>query len=324
LALWNWKPNYSQKIWIPIFLDIFTTNKSGVKSYKQDNLTEKNIHSVPIVHIKDFIFNNYQKLAIESPTKLITADKFIDTVHFGSINRIKLNEQEINKANADTAPKALKMKTLVSQDQKVDKQIKTDLRKNKFVKFSSKMNPETDFAQLRQFHRIDDQMKPLKPIVIPKPEFEFHDILSISTNYPQIARRLGFILDFIVPFDGTIPVSNVVTLITNDLQFSNSDTVVSAPPTAYQLTSKGFYAADKPNSVFKQGFVRINTPEFTVLQMDADGAAIKTQQITESKTKEVAEFYKVRSEVRMDMRKVKTVGRGQHRVKDVKKSTTTC
>lgn len=304
----------------PDFFGHIFHNQIRVKSYKQDNFTEKNIHSVPIVHIKDFIFNNYQKLAIDSPTKLVTADKFIDSVHFGSINRIKLNEQEINKVNNDTAPRALKMKTLATQDVAVDKQLKTDLRKNKFVKFSAKMNPETDFAQLRKFHRIDEQMKPFKPIVIQKPEFEFHDIISIATNYPQIARRLGFILDFLVPFDGTIPVTNVVTLITNDLQFTNTDTVVSAPPTAYQLTSKGFYAADKPNSVFKQGFVRINTPEFTVLQMDADGAAIKTQQITESKTKEVAEFYKVRSEVKMVMRKGKTNARGQHRVKDVKKA----
>lgn len=280
-----------------------------VKSFKQENLDDKNIHSVPMLHIKDFLLNNYQKLAIDSPTKLVTADKFIDPQHFGSINRIILNEQEINKVNNESEVKSVKMKNLVSQDSKIDSQVKTDLRKNKFMKFSAQMKPETDFAQLRQFHRIDQQMKPIKPIVIKKPEFEFHDILSITTNFPQIARRLGFILDFLIPYDGSLPVANTTNLLIENFAFSNTDTIISTPPTAYQLTSKGFYIADKSNSVFKQGFVRINTNEFSVMQLDTDGAAIKTQQITENKTKEVAEFYKARSEMKMAVNKKSRVKR---------------
>ena len=270
-----------------------------VKSFQQDNFSDKNIHSVPLIHIKDFVLNNYQKLAIESPTKLVTADKFVDTNVFGSINRIKLNEQEISKVNDEKTVRKVQMKTLMNQDMTVDKQVKSDLRKSKFMKFSPQMNPTTDFAQLRQFHRIDAQMKPVKPIVIKKPEFEFHDIVSITTNYPQIARRLGFVLDFIVPFEGSLPVNSIVSLMTENMNFTSSDTVISTPPTAYQLTSNGFYIADKQDSIFKQGFVRINTSQFSVVQMDADGAALKTQQITESKTREVAKFYEVRSEAKM-------------------------
>lgn len=268
-----------------------------VKSFEQEQLNDKNIHSVPMLHIKDFLLNNYQKLAIDSPTKLISADKFIDPQHFGTINRITLNEAEINKANNETEVKSLKMKNLVAQNTKIDAQIKTDLQKNKFIKFNAQMKPESDFAQLRQFHRIDQQMKPIKPISIKKPEFEFHDIVSITTNFPQIARRLGFILDFLIPYDGSLPPANTTSLIVENFAFTSANTVVSTPPTAYQLTTKGFYIADKTNSVFKQGFVKINTNEFSVVQLDTDGAAIKTQQITENKTKEVAEFYKARSEM---------------------------
>ncbi len=290
-----------------------------VNSFQQDNFTDKNVHTVPILHIKDFILKNYQQIAIDSPKNFVTADKFIDPLHFGSINRMKINELEINKINQNTTPKNIKLKTLVTKDINVDKKLKTDIRASKFVKFSPIMNPETDFAQLRQFHRVDQRMKPLKPIIIKKPEFEFHDILSITTNYPQIAKRLGLILDFIVPFDGAMPVANVVTLITNDMTFTLADTVVSAPPTAYQLTSKGFYIADKPNSIFKQGFVRINTPEFSVVQMDADGMALKTQQITETKTREIADFYKARAEVKFEHIGRAGAKKRKLTIKDVKK-----
>jgi hypothetical protein len=283
----------------PALFDNLFHEQIKVNAFEQENLTSKNIHTVPMLHVRDFVLKNYQKLAIESPARMVTADKFIDPEAFGKINRVQLNEQEINKINSDKTTQPVQMRKLVTEDKDTDKNFKTQLRKDKYVKFSAQMNPKKDFAQLRQFHRIDAKLKPYKPITIKKPEFEFHDILSITTNYPQIARRLGFVLDFLVPFDGSIPATGVVQLIADDLAFSMENTVVSTPPTAYQLTSNGFYVGDRSDSIFKQGFVKINTSQFSVVQMDADGAAMKTQQITENKTKEVARYYQVRSEVQV-------------------------
>ena len=56
------------------------------------------------------------------------------------------------------------MRKLVTEDKTEDKNFKTELRKTKFTKFSAQMNPKKDFAQLRQFHRIDAKLKPYKPI----------------------------------------------------------------------------------------------------------------------------------------------------------------
>ena len=281
----------------PVLFDNLFHKNIKVNAFEQENLTKKNIHTIPTVHVRDFVLKNYQKIAVETPSRLVSADKFIDPEVFGKINRVQLNEQEINKINSEKNTSPVQMRKLVTEDKTEDKNFKTELRKTKFTKFSAQMNPKKDFAQLRQFHRIDAKLKPYKPIKINKPEFEFHDILSITTNYPQIARRLGFVLDFILPYDSSIPAKGVIQIIADDLAFSMDNTVVSTPPTAYQLTSLGFYVGDKPSSIFKQGFVKINTPQFSIVQMDADGIAMKTQQITENKTKEVARYYQVRSEV---------------------------
>jgi len=268
-----------------------------VKAFEQENLTNKLIHSVPTLHVKDFLMQNYRKVAVENPTRFVSPDVFIDPSKFGTINRVKLNEQAIERASAAQVRQPLQVRQIATTDQSADQQFKTVLRREKFVRFSEKMDPVNDFAQLRQFHMIDAKLKPMAPTEIKKPQFEFHDILAVSSGYPQIMRRFAFILDFVVPFQNQLPASGTITFAFSNLEFTHKGTTVSTPPTAYTLTSQGFYVADRTNSVFRQGFVRINTPEFTVVQVDADGAGIKANNMAETKTREVAQFYQVRSEI---------------------------
>ena len=59
------------------------------------------------------------------------------------------------------------------------------LRKNKAIPFSQSPNPIFDFAQLKNFHGLYDKTEVQNFNPIPKPDFEFHDILSIIASYPQ-------------------------------------------------------------------------------------------------------------------------------------------
>ncbi len=268
-----------------------------VKGFEQENLSNKLINSVPLVHIKDFVLNNYKQIAIESPTRGVSPDKFIDPARFGPINRVKLDQQQIERAGSAQIRRPLRLMQLSKLDTTADEQVKTNLRRDKFVKFNVRINPQNDFAQLRQFHGIDAKMSPLKPFTIPKPRFEFHDILAVSASYPQIMRRYGFILDFLIPYSTTIPYTGSIALVPGNIVFGRENTKVSTPSTAYQITQRGFYIADRPGSIFSQGFVKINSDTFSVVQVDADGAAIKATTMAESKTKEIADFYRVKSEV---------------------------
>lgn len=268
-----------------------------VKAFEQENLSGKMIHSVPLLHVKDFLMTNYRQAAVESPTRMVTPDKFIDPARFGNISRVKLNEQAIERTQSANLRQPVQLRQIVQADNSSDQQFRTTLQRDKFVRFTPQMNPANDFARLRQFHRLDEKLKPARPMEIKKPDFEFHDILAVASGYPQIMRRFGFILDFMVPVPENVPVNSIITFAYENLTFGENQTKVSTPPTAYQLTSRGFYAADRNESLFRQGFVKINTPGFTVIQVDADGTAIKANNMAEAKTREIARFYQVRSEV---------------------------
>lgn len=287
----------SENIDSELFKSIFHSDIK-VDDFKEEDLSGKNIFSFPAKHINDFVIKNYREVAIASPTRLVSADKFVDETKFGSVSRMKLDVNTIDEVETPNRKTPIKASNLYFKNDNDDQIFKTELRRNKFVRFQKQMNPKDDFVQLRQFHKIDKTLKTrLAPIQMEKPRFEFHDITSVINSYPQIMRKLGFILDFIIPYNSAIPNSGTMSLVINSLEFDEEGTTVSLPASAFNITSNGFYIADKPNTMFKQGFVKINTDEFSVVQIDADGTALKTHNMAENKIQEVARFYEVKAEL---------------------------
>lgn len=179
---------------------------------------------------------------------------------------------------------------MMVRQEEPSRQIKTRLSQEKFIRFSPQMDPRLDFGQFRTFHKLEPGGRKIARPPLQKPEFDFHDILSVLTNYPQLMRKCGFILDFLLPAAG-IPSSGSIRMIPASIDLEDDDAQISVPATAFQLTATGFHTADKPGSLFRNGFVKINTPAFEVLQVDADGTAIKTHNMAETKVQEVARFY---------------------------------
>ena len=54
---------------------------------EEESLTVKNIHSFPLKHVNDFVLKSYKEVAISSPTRKVTAEKFVDENNFGAISR---------------------------------------------------------------------------------------------------------------------------------------------------------------------------------------------------------------------------------------------
>lgn len=286
----------NQLIDADLFRNIFHKD-IRVDDFKQDDLSLKRIHSFPMVHIKEFVLSNYKQIAIESPKRMVTPENFVDETKFGAISRNKLDPQNIDRVVTPGRKMDIKANKLLFKKEDEGKDFKNRIKRDKFMRFSSQMKPKDDFVELRQFHKLDKKVVRDIAFQIKKPSFEFHDIMAVVNSYPQIMRKLGIVLDFLISYNSTIPSAGTISLVPDALVFEEEGTSVSIPATAYTITSSGFYIGDKPNTIFKQGYVKINTNEFSVIQIDADGAALKTNNMTENKVQQIARFYETRAEL---------------------------
>ncbi len=268
-----------------------------VDDFKEEDLTEKKINSFPIKHINDFVLKTYRQVSIESPKKLISPEFFLDENRVGSISRYKIDLKALEQTQNTRRRTSVKINRLVVKQDESEQKLNRTIRTNNFRQFSTAMNPADDFTELRKFHRVDREPVVRPGLVLKKPTFEYHEILAVVNSYPQIMKKLGLVLDFVIPFTSALPETGTLQLVPKGLVFGEEGTTVSIPATAYEITPTGFYAADKPDSIFRRGFVKINTSEFSVVQVDADGTALKSTLMTENKVHQIARFYEIRSEL---------------------------
>lgn len=269
-----------------------------VEKSEMEQLQLKQINSFPVKHITDFLYDNYQKAAIESPKKLLPADYFIDPVKLGVISDLQI-DPKTPAESINTGRKApLQVKSIVLQNDTLHRELKTTLREQKFVPYAKMQDPSRDFTQLRNFHKLE---KPdLPPLILKKPNFEFHNIISVVNSFPQMMRKLGFILDFTIPYSTGIPANGTIHLVPQSLSFTETATSVSVPLSAYTLVGDSFVIDDSSDSLFKKGFVKINTDDFSVVQIDTDGLALKTANAVESKTMEIARYFESKSKLTLN------------------------
>lgn len=284
-----------QKIDAELFKNVFHKD-IRVKGFLQEDLSVKRINSFPLTHINTFLVKNYLQTAIENPREKLTADNFIDEERFGSISQFRLNESEIDKIDDIQRMRSpLKSQNLMIKKIENDQEHKRTLKTNNFVPFVKKINPQSDFAQFRSFHKLSKEPRITAAIKLKKPEFEFHDIMAVVNNYPQLLRKFGMVLDFQIPYTTEIPSTGTIHVIPVSLELTDTSSTISSPPVAYEITQTGFYIADKSDSIFKRGFVKINTDEFSVIQVDADGIAMKANNLAENKVHQIAKFFEDKS-----------------------------
>jgi len=257
-----------------------------VDGFQQEDLTVTRIHSYPIKHIQSFVLDTYKKFGVESPDRLLEPSVLRDPKGLGQISRFKKRDTPKQKPPSSAARvPAYSDFDFLDTDEDTIKRLDAIRKKNGFIPFQTQANPKRDFAQFQDFHKT---YKPTRKTPLPKikkPEFEFHDILAVSSNYSQIQRKLGVILDFSFEAPNNIPKQNAFRLIVKGMDFTTA-TEMSVPLTAYRLSSDGFYADSKQNSPIALGFVKINTDKFTAFQIDTDGIALKVNQMVDNKIQE--------------------------------------
>ncbi len=250
-----------------IYKKLFTGNVD-VDAYKPVDQTSYKIKSYPVKHVLGFLQSTYNQVGNAKPDDVPTEKYFTDEwkdltkISDYSIN-IPDNPRDLNKVTEDT----FLNKTAG----------RARLRKyfdgNKVFPFRNEPQPETDFAQLRNFHEVN--AKPSSPAPLPPPEFEYHDILTALNAYPFMLRKTGLVIDIEVDdaMSG-LPEKGNVRVIPQNIDFSIA-TSVSSPATSYKKTANGFYADSDPKSAIQNGMLTINNGDYTLVQVDTDGAALK-------------------------------------------------
>lgn len=278
-----------------------------VDGFQQEDLSLSRIHSYPIKHVQSFVLDTYKKLGIQNPDRLIDPDILRDPKGLGQISKFKKRDTPKQKPPTGTAARVpvFTESDFLDVDDSTDKRLGAIRKKNGFIPFGEQADPRRDFAQFQDFHKT---YKPTRKTPLPKiqkPEFEFHDIMAVCSNYTQIQRKLGVILDFTFQPPNNIPKQNSFRLLVKGIDFT-TETEISVPLSAYRLTSDGFYADSKQNSKVNMGFVKINTDDFTAFQIDTDGVALKVNQMVDNKIQEAVKL-KV---VQVDLGKSKKFSNG--------------
>lgn len=258
-----------------------------VKSFVQEDLSGTPLASYPVKHVLSFIKD------VVAQTGKSYSNDLPDNNYYNNHQSLT----EISDYSVLRYPKKGREKITLSSllvNKQSGKRFKGILNQNKYVPFSTKPDPMLDFVQLKNFHGLYDSKEVKKFIQVEKPEFEFHNILSVLSGYPQLLRKLGLVFDLEFTFPSAIalmPPQPNIRIIPSGINFSTATTFV-CPATAYTKTGNGFYAKPVAGSVIEKGHLKINSDAFTVFEMDTDGGALKIcQQMDAMQLKRAKHYY---------------------------------
>jgi hypothetical protein len=263
--------------WNPALYEKLFHSGIKVKGFAPLNLSTVKIKSYPVKHISNFIFDTYKEVGNLKMTDLPKASFFTkEYTKLNPISKITLTQTTpITNQN-----KRFSKTDFIRKGHTGQVQVKQQLSGNRVIAYNQQPNVDKDFGQLHNYFAKTDKILAKGPAPIPPKDFEYHDVFSVITSYPVILRKLGLIVDFVLP---AAPASakGTVRIVPTNLGFAEDVSVV-APNTSYESTANGFYAAPKAGSPIDKGLLKLNTEEFDVVTYDTDAAAVKLVTHTET------------------------------------------
>lgn len=241
-----------------------------VKTFTPLDISKLLIKSYPVLNISNYIFDTYRAVGNLKMTELPKARFFRN--EFKALTDISQVQLKSDKPKTDKAGEA-KLDDFITKGYPGRQAVMEQLTRNKAIPFNPVLNPRLDFGQFYNFHSKNEQKKARNISAPARPEMEYHDILAVLTSYPVIMRKLALVLDFELKSAPANP-RGTVRILPAGLGFEQAFEL-SSPATAYLSTQRGFYAASRPGSPIDKGVLRINTPEFDVVQIDTEGTALK-------------------------------------------------
>lgn len=274
-----------------------------VSAFVVPDQSKKLIHAYPVAELNKSILGVYREVGLSSPTRFVKPEVILQNRIIQSAGKYTIDPKitsTVGSASATNARKAnvrrdFKRMDVTPQnvvqrnaDQKQSRDFSQLLRNRNFAELKARSaEPEVQFARFRDFHKIEIDKKKIHKI--PEvPEFEFHDIIAQMSDYPQVQRKTGLVIDMLVPYDTSWPAESTIASYPFGLEFETA-TEVSVNATAYRISPSGFFAREKSGSDVKNGFVKLNNGEFSVTQIDTDGVAMQTVNHADKQVKVVAD-----------------------------------
>jgi hypothetical protein len=106
--------------------------------------------------------------------------------------------------------------------------------------------------------------------------WDFHQAVSSLGDYPAILRRLGLVVDLLLPAGTPLPPAGKIRITVSGVGWEPGTTIVT-PRTHFVSTAALFTAAPRPaQPEIANGFLRVDdTARFRVIQNDVPGDAVK-------------------------------------------------
>jgi hypothetical protein len=133
------------------------------------------------------------------------------------------------------------------------------------------------------FDSLDAFLKPFDGAEPPLPDaaklaetWDFHQAVASLGDYPVILRRLGLVVDLLLPPGTPLPATGTIRISATGVTWQPGTTVVR-PRTHFVSTAALFTAAPRPvQPEISNGFLRVDdTARFRVIQNDVPGDAVK-------------------------------------------------
>ena len=285
-------------VWETMLSDDIKVNAFIVK-----DISKTIIHAYPVAEINKSILGVYRAVGIKSPVRFEKPSVMLQNPVWQAAGRYSI-DTKIVKAVENVSATNVRKESIrsgflslnvtpsnVVQNSSSNMQVQDFRQMMQVQNFSSMkaMNKEPDvqFARFRDFHGMDKTKKPVfkAPEI---PEFEFHDIIAQLSDYPQVQRKTGMVIDLLVPYNNAWQNEGTIAAYPFGIEF-DMESEVSVNASAYRISSNGFFAREKQGSDVKNGFVRLNNGEFSVTQIDTDGAALQAVNFVDKQIKMVAD-----------------------------------
>ncbi len=248
-------------LWGRIFPD-----STPVSPFVYQDHAWKNLHVFPVRPVLHFLEGVYGALAATSPTDLPSIDD-----PGSPLQRIG--------ALGDLPSHARHVPSFVTEHKKKHKQTLEPGQLKPLGEVIVDPAPSGDIQALSQAYRFyhrPGNLEPHLPHLYEEkkpepPKLDFHAILSMLGDQPEVLRRLGLIVDLELPAGTEIaPVGRV--------RVSPSKPVVGGPPppwTRYEHEGIVFGAKPRDGFRFHHCLLRLTKEFFDLYQVDIDGAALK-------------------------------------------------
>jgi hypothetical protein len=273
-----------------------------VESHTYEDMTGRAVSSFSIASLHNHIKDGHQFLAVNSPVGQPTFGVLRQTMG-GLMEAMAPSGQPVIAApglvaGADPAALSSLLSNLATNmfrpdgvtdvDQRVSTAILNARRLAAMTPgqpvhvLPSEGSAASEFARLTAFHRGPAFKAATAPLSGPPPPLDFHQILTLLADHPQLLRQLGLVVDLEIPA-GSLPLSASGQPDPKQLQvlptFAAPLSARSVSPfTAYVLEGDRFFepAPDPGRPEVLHGLLNMHPGgPFEAFQLDVDGSALK-------------------------------------------------